>query len=148
MEVILKTDIEKLGYKDDLVEVKDGFGRNFLIPQGHAILATVSAKKVHAETVRQRAKKIEKVRAAAQKMADKMKDMTITVGAKVGESGKIFGSVNNIQLADEITKLGFEIDRKNIKIKGETIKTVGKYEAEVAFHRDVVETITFEVVGE
>lgn len=148
MEVILKTDIEKLGYKDDLVEVKDGFGRNFLIPQGHAILATVSAKKVHAETVRQRAKKIEKVRAAAQKMADRMKDMTITVGAKVGESGKIFGSVNNIQLADEITKLGFEIDRKNIKIKGETIKTVGKYEAEVAFHRDVVETITFEVVGE
>jgi large subunit ribosomal protein L9 len=148
MEVILKTDIEKLGYKDDLVEVKDGFGRNYLIPQGHAILATVSVKKMHAETVRQRAQKIEKVRAAAQKMADKMKDMAITVGAKVGESGKIFGSVNNIQLADEITKLGFEIDRKNIKIKGDTIKTVGKYEAEVAFHRDVVETISFEVVGE
>ena len=148
MEVILKTDIEKLGYKDDLVEVKDGFGRNYLIPQGHAILATLSVKKMHAETVRQRAKKIEKVRAAAQKMADKMKDTTITVGAKVGESGKIFGSVNNIQLAEEITKLGFEIDRKGIKIKGDAIKTVGKYEAEVKFHRDVVETISFEVVGE
>ncbi|MEX2595305.1 MAG: 50S ribosomal protein L9 [Salibacteraceae bacterium] len=148
MEVILKKNIEKLGYIDDLVEVKDGYGRNFLIPQGMAILATSSAKKVHAETVKQRAQKVEKERSAAQKMADKLKDMSLKVGAKVGESGKIFGSVNNIQLAEEISKLGYEIDRKSIKIKEEPIKTVGTYEAEIVFHRDVTETISFEVVGE
>jgi large subunit ribosomal protein L9 len=148
MEVILKQDIEKLGYKDDLVEVKDGYGRNYLIPQGMAILATSSAKKVHAETVRQRSQKVEKERDAARKVADKLKNTTIKVGAKVGESGKIFGSVNNIQLAEEIAKSGIEVDRKHIKIIGDTIKAVGTYEAEVAFHRDVVETISFEVVGE
>jgi large subunit ribosomal protein L9 len=148
MEVILKKDVEKLGYKDDLVEVKDGYGRNYLIPQGFAILATTSAKKVHAETVRQRAQKVEKERSAAQSAAEKLKGMSVKIGAKVGESGKIFGSVNSIQLAEEFGKLGFEIDRKHIKIKEEPIKSVGTYEAEVAFHRDVVEAITFEVVGE
>lgn len=148
MEVILKQDIEKLGYKDDLVEVKDGYGRNFLIPKGFAVLATSSAKKVHAETVRQRAKRVEKERDSALKMATKLKDMTIKVGAKVGESGKIFGSVNNIQLAEEIAKLGVDLDRKNIKITGDSIKAIGTYQAEVTFHRDVVETISFEVVGE
>ncbi|NQV52302.1 MAG: 50S ribosomal protein L9 [Flavobacteriales bacterium] len=148
MEVILKQDIEKLGYKDDLVQVKDGYGRNYLIPKGIAILATSSAKKVHAETVRQRAQRVEKERESAQKLATKLKGMSITVGAKVGESGKIFGSVNNIQLAEEMAKLGIELERKNIKITGETIKSIGTYEAEVTFHRDVVETISFEVVGE
>lgn len=148
MEVILKQDIEKLGYKDDLVEVKDGYGRNYLIPQGFAILATESAKKVHAETVRQRSQKVEKEREAAQKLADKLKGMNVKVGAKVGESGKIFGSVNNIQLAEEIAKLGIDIDRKHIKISGDTIKAIGSYEAQVTFHRDVVDTISFEVVGE
>lgn len=148
MEVILKQDVEKLGYKDDLVEVKDGYGRNFLIPQGYAILATGSAKKVHAETVRQRAQRVEKERSAAQNIAVKLKDTSISVGAKVGESGKIFGSVNNIQLAEEISKLGFNIDRKQIRIMEEPIKSVGTYEAEITFHREVVETISFEVVGE
>jgi len=148
MEVILKQDVEKLGYKDDLVEVKDGYGRNFLIPQGVAILATSSAKKVHAETVRQRAKRVEKERESAQKLAAKLKGMSISVGAKVGESGKIFGSVNNIQLVEEMAKLGIELERKHIKITGDTIKSIGTYEAEVTFHRDVVETISFEVVGE
>jgi large subunit ribosomal protein L9 len=148
MEVILKKDVEKLGYKDDLVVVKDGYGRNFLIPQGYAVLATTSAKKVHAETVRQRAQKVEKERSAAVNMAAKLKGAKIAVGAKVGESGKIFGSVNSIQLSEEFAKLGYEIDRKNIKIKEEPIKSVGTYEAEVVFHRDVVETISFEVVGE
>jgi len=148
MEVILKQDIEKLGYKDDLVVVREGYGRNYLIPQGLAILATESAKKVHAETVRQRASRIEKERENAKQAAEKLKKAKIKVGAKVGESGKIFGSVNNIQLAEEISKLGFNIDRKHIKIKDEPIKTVGSYEAEVTFHRDVVDTITFEVVGE
>jgi large subunit ribosomal protein L9 len=148
MEIILKKDIEKLGYKDDLVKVKNGYGRNYLIPQGFAVLATESAKKMHAETVRQRAVRVEKERADAKKAAEKLMGMKITVGAKVGESGKIFGSVNNIQLADEITKLGFNIDRKHVKIKDEPIKTVGTYEADVTFHREVVQTVSFEVVGE
>lgn len=148
MEIILKKDIEKLGYKDDLVKVKNGYGRNFLIPQGFAILATESAKKMHAENVRQRAVRVEKERTDAKKSAEKLTGMKITVGAKVGESGKIFGSVNNIQLADEISKLGFSIDRKHVKIKDEPIKTIGTYEADVTFHRDVVQTISFEVVGE
>lgn len=148
MEVILKKDIEKLGYKDDLVSVKEGYGRNFLIPQGFAVLATDSARKMHEETVRQRSQRIEKERANARKAADKILGMSVKIGAKVGESGKIFGSVNNIQLAEEITKLGYAIDRKSVKIKEEPIKTVGTYEAEVTFHRDVIETISFEVVGE
>lgn len=148
MEVILTQDIEKLGYKDDLVEVKDGYGRNYLIPQGFAILATSSVRKMHEETVRQRAQKVEKERASAQKIADKLKEMPVKVGAKVGESGKIFGSVNNIQLAEEIAKLGIDLDRKSIKITGDAIKSVGTYEAQITFHRDVVETISFEVVGE
>lgn len=148
MQVILKQDIDNLGYADDLVEVKNGYGRNYLIPKGLAILATESAKKMHEETVRQRSKKIEKERSNAQKMADKIKGMTVKVGAKVGESGKIFGSVNSIQLAEEIAKLGVSVDRKNIKIKEEPIKSVGTYEADVTFHRDVTETIKFEVVGE
>lgn len=148
MDVILKVDIDKLGYKDDLVSVKDGYGRNYLIPQGKAILATASVIKMHEETVRQRSKRIEKEREDAQKAADKLKSMKVAVGAKVGESGKIFGSVNNIQLAEEISKLGFSVDRKHIKIKEEPIKAIGTYEAEITLHRDVVETISFEVVGE
>lgn len=148
MEVILTKDIEKLGYKDDLVKVRDGYGRNFLIPTGSAILATEAAKKMHAETLRQRAKRVEKERADARKNMDKLMGMKITLGAKVGESGKIFGSVNNIQLAEEIAKLGFSVERKHVKLKGDVIKTVGTYEAEVGFHRDVIETISFEVVGE
>lgn len=148
MEVILKQDIDKLGYKDDLVVVKNGYGRNFLIPQGKAVLATESVKKMHEETVRQRSKRLEKERDAARKSADKMMEMTIKVGAKVGDAGKIFGSVNNIQVAEEMAKLGVSIDRKNVKIKDEPIKAIGTYEAVVVFHRDVVETISFEVVGE
>lgn len=148
MEVILKQDVEKLGYKDDLVVVKDGFGRNYLIPKGLATLATGAAKKMHAETIRQRSAKVEKEKESAQKAVASLKAMKVTVGAKVGESGKIFGSVNNIQLADAIRKLGFEIDRKQIEIKSDSIKEVGTYEAEITLHRDVKETIQFEVVGE
>lgn len=148
MDVILKSDIEKLGYKDDLVSVKEGYGRNYLIPQGLAVLATESMKKIHAETVKQRSKRMEKERETAQASADKLKAKKIQIGAKVGESGKIFGSVNNIQLADAIKKEGINIERKHISLKDEPIKTVGTYKAEVTFHRDVVETIEFEVVGE
>lgn len=148
MDVILKEDIDKLGYKDDLVSVKEGYGRNYLIPKGLAILATSAQRKMHEETVRQRSKRLEKERENAQAMADKLKGMKLEIGAKVGESGKIFGSVNNIQLADAIKKLGMDIDRKHITLKEDPIKTVGSYQAEVTFHRDVVETIEFEVVGE
>lgn len=148
MEVILKKDVAHLGYKDDVVKVKDGYGRNYLMPRGLAIPATESAKKMHAETLKQRAHKEAKVKAEAEKTAAKLKEVVIKVGAKAGESGKIFGSVNTIQLSDSLKKLGFDIDRKNISIKNEPIKTLGKYEAVVKLHKEISANITFEVVEE
>ncbi|MCI5058507.1 MAG: 50S ribosomal protein L9 [Flavobacteriales bacterium] len=148
MEVILKTDIEKLGSQDELVTVKPGYGRNFLIPKGFAILATPSIKKMHEETLKQRAHKEQKVLDEAAASAKKLKEMSVKVGAKVGEGGKIFGSVNALQLADALKKLGYSVDRKNIKIQNEPIKQVGSYQAEVKLHKSVTETITFEVVEE
>lgn len=148
MEVILKQDVDKLGEKDEMLTVKNGFGRNFLIPQGLAMLATPSAKKMHAETLRQRAFKATKVKEEAQKLADKLQGASLKIGAKVGENGKIFGSINTIQLADSIKKLGYEIPRKDINIKDEPIKEVGKYEATVKLHREITITVNFEVVEE
>lgn len=148
MEIILKKDIEKLGYKDDMVSVKPGYARNYLIPQGMAIVATVSEKKVHAETLRQRAHKEEKLKAEAEKMAESLEKQTIQIGAKVGENGKIFGSVNTIQLADALEAAGFNIERKRITIKNEPIKQIGTYEADVVVHKGIIQTINFEVVGE
>lgn len=148
MEVILKQDVEHLGYADEVVKVKDGYARNFLIPRGLAIVASESNRKQLNETLKQRAHKLAKVKEDAERTAEALAGKTLKIGAKVGESGKIFGSVNTIQIADAIKALGFEVDRKNIKIKGEAIKNVGKYEAEVAFHREVVRTIPFEVVEE
>jgi large subunit ribosomal protein L9 len=148
MDIILKKNVDNLGEKDDLVTVKPGYGRNFLIPQGLAILATPSARKVREENIRQRAHKEAALVEEAQKMAAKLNDLSVKIGAKVGENGKIFGSVNTIQLADAIEKLGVVVDRKHIKIIGDSIKTVGTYEATIKFHRDVIETIKFEVVGE
>ncbi len=148
MEIILKENIEGLGYESDLLTVKDGYGRNFLIPKGKAILATESAKKVREENLRQRAHKEAKLVEAAQAAAAKLEGMAIKIGAKVGESGKIFGSVNTIQLAEAINGLGINIDRKAISIVNEPIKNVGSYEAKVKFHKEVVQTITFEVIGE
>ncbi len=148
MEVILKQDVEHLGYANDVVKVRDGYARNFLLPRGYAMIATESARKQLNETLRQRSHKEAKLREDAEGMANKLADKSLTIGAKVGESGKIFGSVNTIMIADAIKALGFEVDRKNIKIKGEMVKSVGKYEAEVTFHRDVVRTIPFEVVEE
>jgi len=148
MEVILKKDVEHLGYADDVVKVKDGYARNFLIPRGLAIVASDSNRKQLNETLKQRAHKLAKVKDEAERTAEALTGKTLKIGAKVGESGKIFGSVNTIQIADAIKALGFEVERKNIKIKGDTIKSVGKYEAEVAFHREVVRTIPFEVVEE
>ena len=148
MEVILKSNVEKLGYKDDLVTVRPGYGRNYLIPQGLAILATPSAKKVREETIRQRAFREEKIRDEATKQAAQLAELKVKVGAKVGEQGKIFGSVNALQLADALKRLGHEVDRKNITIKEEPIRSVGTYEAEVRLHRDLTATVSFEVVEE
>ncbi|UTW67206.1 50S ribosomal protein L9 [bacterium SCSIO 12643] len=148
MEIILKENIEGLGYTNDLVTVKPGYGRNFLIPTGKAILATESAKKVREENLRQRAHKEAKLVEEAKGFAAKLEAMSIKIGAKVGESGKIFGSVNTIQLAEAITNLGVAVDRKNISIVNEPIKNVGSYEAKIKFHKEVEQSITFEVVGE
>ena len=148
MEIILKQDIEKLGYKDDVVKVKNGYARNFLVPKGLAVVASASAKKMHEETLRQRAHKLEKEKQAAVALVEQIKAATIKVGAKVGENGKIFGSVTNVQLADAITKLGFEVERRHIKITGEGIKAVGTYEAEVRLHKEVADTISFEVIAD
>ncbi len=148
MEVILKKDVEHLGYADDVVRVKDGYARNFLLPRGLAEVATDSNRKQLTETLKQRSHKLAKLKNEAETTANGLEGKILKIGAKVGESGKIFGSVNTIMLADAIKALGFEVDRKNIKIKGDAIKSVGKYEAEVVFHRDVVRTIAFEVVEE
>lgn len=148
MEVILKQDIKGLGYKDDVVKVKPGYGRNFLIPKGIAILATESNRKVLAENLKQRAFKEEKLRKQATENAEKLASLTISVGAKAGESGKIFGSVTSIQLADAIKKAGFDVDRRNIEMSDESIKTLGSYKAKVRLFKEVSATVNFEVVSE
>jgi len=148
MEVILKKDVEHLGRKDDLVKVKAGYGRNFLVPSGLAKLVTPSVKKMHNETLKQRAHKDAKIKDEAQKLVAKLEKSTVKVGTKVGENGKIFGSVGAIQLAEAIDALGFTIDRRDVKIKGDAIKQIGVYEALIKFHKEVTADIKFEVVGE
>jgi large subunit ribosomal protein L9 len=148
MEVILKQDVEHLGFANDLVKVREGYARNFLLPRGLAVAATSSEKKQLSETLKQRAHKEAKIRTEAEQKATAIVDQTIKIGAKVGEKGKIFGSINTLMVADALRLLGVEVDRKYIKLKGEAIKSIGKYEAEVTFHRDVVRTIPFEVVEE
>ena len=148
MEVILKEDVANLGYKDDIVHVKDGYGRNFLIPQGKAVIASESARKVLAEVLKQRAHKIAKIKEEAEALAEKMKGVSLTIGAKTSSTGTIFGSVTNIQIADELAKLGFEIDRKIIRIKEDAVKEVGSYNATVRLHKEVSVEIPFEVVSE
>ncbi len=147
MEVILKEDIPNLGYKDDIVNVKDGYARNYLIPQGKAYIATESAKKMLAENKKQRAHKLEQLKAEAQEMADKMRDVILTIGAKTSSTGTIFGSVTNIQIADALKEKGFEIDRKIIVIKG-PVKEVGNYTAIVKLHKEIAVEIPFEVISE
>jgi len=146
MQVLLKKNVDNLGDKDELVTVKPGYGRNFLIPQGMAVLATESIKKMHAETLRQRSHKAEKEKAEAQVTADKLANATIEVGAKVGENGKIFGSVSNVQVAEAIAKAGFDIERRKIKLIGDAVKAVGAYKAEVAVHKEIKITIDYKVV--
>jgi len=148
MQVILTKNVDKLGYKDDVVAVKPGYGRNFLIPQGYAMLATSSALKSHAETMKQRSHKETKILAEAEAIAAKLSEVTLKIGTKAGENGKIFGSVNTIQLSEALKALGFDIDRKSLKIKDEPIKEVGTYEAEANLHKGVKPMFKFEVVGE
>ncbi|MGC6532976.1 MAG: 50S ribosomal protein L9 [Flavobacteriales bacterium] len=148
MEVILKQDIEKLGYTGDIVTVRPGYARNFLIPQGMAVTATPSAKKMREETMRQRAHKEAKILEEAQALASKLAGVKLSIGAKAGESGKIFGSVNTIQIAEALTAAGFNIERKNIRIQEDAIKQLGAYEAEIVIHREVKQKVAFEVVGE
>jgi large subunit ribosomal protein L9 len=148
MEVILKQDVKNLGHKDEIVKVRPGYGRNFLIPQGFAILASEGNRKMLAESVRQRAHKEEKMRNEATATADKLASVTIQVGAKVGESGKIFGSVNAIQIADALRKSGIEIDRKNISLDEEAIKQIGTYTAHIKVYKDIKADVKFEVVAE
>ncbi len=148
MELILKQDVENLGFKDDVVTVKNGYGRNYLIPQGYAVLATSSAKKVLAENLKQRAFKEAKLVEDANKVAETVKGYEIKIASKVGSGDKLFGSVNNIDVAEALAKQGTEIDKKFIKVTGGNVKRLGKYNAAVRLHRSVVVDITFEVVAE
>ena len=147
MEVILKEDVVNLGYKDDIVNVKKGYARNYLIPQGKAIIATESSKKVLAENLKQRAHKLEQIKAAAMALAEKMEGVSLTIGAKTSSTGTIFGSVTNIQIADALKEKGFDVERKTIVIK-DAVKEVGNYVAVAKLHKEVSVEIPFEVVAE
>lgn len=148
MEVILKQDLKGLGYKNDIVKVKNGYGRNFLIPQRIAVLATDSNKKMQAEEIKQSSFKEQKLRNEATAMAAKFADVTVKVGAKAGESGKIFGSVTNIQLAEALKKAGYDVERKNIEMNEDAIKALGTYTAKVRLFKEITATINFEVIAE
>jgi len=148
MEIILKQDVENLGHVDDIVNVKAGYARNYLIPQGYAILATKTAKKMHEENMRQKAHKETKLREDAEAVASKMEGLKIKVPAKTSSTGKIFGSVNTIMLSEILAKEGFDIDRKNIVIKGEGIKEVGNYTATVKIYKNIKVSVDFEVYSE
>lgn len=148
MEIILLQDVANLGSKDDVLVVKNGYGRNYLIPQKLAVLATSSSKKVLSENLKQRAHKEAKLKEEALKQAEILKSISIVIGAKTSSTGKIFGSVNNIQVAEALKEKGFEVDRKQITIKEDSIKEIGKHTAKVKFHREVVVELEFEVVAE
>jgi large subunit ribosomal protein L9 len=148
MELILKNDVENLGFTNDLVTVKNGYGRNFLLPQGLAVLATPSTKKILAETLKQRAFKEKKIVDDAQKEADKLNGLEIKIASKTGEGNKLFGSVSSSNLVAALENKGVTIDKKFITIAGGLIKRTGQYEAKIRFHRDVITNFSFEVVGE
>jgi len=147
MRVILKEDVANVGYKDDVVTVKDGYGRNFLIPQGKAVIASESALKVLAENMKQREHKLAKIKEDAQALAAKLEGISLIIGAKTSSSGTIFGSVTNIQVSDALAKIGFEVERKLILIK-DPIKEVGNYTATIKLHKEVSLELPFEVISE
>jgi len=148
MEIILKQDVENLGFIDDIVTVKNGYGRNYLIPHGFAVLATSSAKKVLAETLKQRAFKEEKLIKDATKVANAIKELEIKIAAKTGDGTKLFGSVNNGNVAEALAVAGQEVDKKFIKVEGGNIKRLGKYNATIRLHREVIVELPIEIVAE
>ena len=147
MEIILKEDIVNLGYKNDIVTVKSGYGRNYLIPTGKAVIASPAAKKMLAEDLKQRAHKLEKIKKDAEDLAAKLEGVKLTIATKVSSTGTIFGSVGNIQIAEELEKLGYKIDRKIIVVK-DGVKEVGSYKAVIKLHKEVSVEIAFDVVAE
>ena len=148
MELILKKDVDNLGFKDDLVSVKSGYGRNYLIPQGLAVLATPSAKKILAENLKQQAYKQKKIVDDAKKVAEQLKALTLKITAKAGSGNKLFGSINAMDLAEAIANEGITVDKKFITVSGGSIKVTGKHNAAVRLHRDVIVELPFEVVAE
>ncbi|OQC43326.1 MAG: 50S ribosomal protein L9 [Bacteroidetes bacterium ADurb.Bin028] len=148
MEIILKQDVDNLGHKDEIVNVKPGYARNYLIPQGYAIMATASAKKVHEENMKQKAHKEAKLREDAEVVAEKMNGLSLRIGTKTSSTGKIFGSINTVMIAEALEKEGFNIERKNITLKGEAIKEVGNYEANVKIYKNIKVVVPFEVYSE
>ena len=148
MEIILKEDVQNLGFKDDIISVKNGYGRNFLIPQGLAVLATPSAKKVHAENLRQRAHKEAQLVKDAQTIADRIAALQLKLQAKVGAGDKLFGSISNIDIAAALEKQNESIDKKYILVQGGSVKRLGSYTAKVRLHREVIADLAFEVIPE
>jgi large subunit ribosomal protein L9 len=148
MEIILKQDVDNLGYADEIVKVRPGYARNFLIPRGMAIVATESARKVLNETMKQRAHKAAKIKGDAESVAKQLEAMTLKIATKVGETGKIYGSITALQLADVLSKHGVNVDRKKITLDTDHIKTLGTYTAVVNLHKDVKAKVNFEVVAE
>ena len=148
MDIILKQDVANLGQKDDIVKVKNGYARNYLIPKGLATTATESAKKVLAENTKQRAHKEAKSKDLALSVAEKLKAVQLVIGAKTSTTGKIFGSVNTIMLAEAINAKGFDIDRKQIMISDDSVKEIGNYTAKIKLHKEVIVELGFEVVSE
>ncbi len=149
MEVILKKDIPNLGYATDIIKVRDGYGRNYLIPQGFAMLATEANKKMNAETLKQKAFKEEKVRKEAEAMVKLLENVKVKIGAKVASTGKIFGSVNALQIAEALKEqFNYDIDRKKIHLDGDSVKEVGEYKAKVMLHKGVSVMVNFEVFAE
>jgi large subunit ribosomal protein L9 len=146
MEVILKQDIKNLGFTDDVVKVRPGFGRNYLIPRGMAVIANETNKKIHNEVIKQRSHKVAKVRGDAEKLSSALEGVTLSISAKVGENGKLFGSVTSQQLMDKLKSMGYSIDKKQIVMPEDHIKKIGNYTAEVIVHRDIRAKLNFEVV--
>jgi large subunit ribosomal protein L9 len=149
MKVILKQDVQKLGYANDIVKVKNGYARNYLIPKGLGIVLNESTEKAHAEMMKQKAFKEEKIKKEAETLAKALQNMTLKIGAKAGTSGKIFGSVNSLQIAESIkNQYNYDIDRKKILVDGDNIKDIGTYSAKINLHKEVKIDIKFEVVAE
>jgi large subunit ribosomal protein L9 len=146
MDVILKQDIKNLGFTDDIVKVRNGFGLNYLIPRGFAVIANDTNRKIHMEVVKQRAHKLNKLRSDADSLVAKLESVTLNIGAKVGENGKLFGSITSQQLVEKLKSMGYEIDKKNLVMPEDHIKKTGTYTAEIIVHRDIRAKLNFEVV--